>query len=432
MDRIERDTMIKALAQIKPRYVQNYDDFKEGDPVYYSGPFYNYRENEMAMECLLTGKWLTAGPYVERFQNAFAKKFNVSHAHMVNSGSSANLIMIAALKKHHGWQDGDEIIVSPVGFPTTIAPIVQNGLKPVFVDIEMLTLNFNLADIVSKFDNLNGRIKAIFVSPVLGNPPDMDYLESIARTFGVELIGDNCDSLGSRWDGKLLNQYYTAWSCSFYPAHHISTGEGGMVCTYDPDLLTLIRSFSWWGKACYCVGSANLMTCGTCGKRFSNWLDGYDGPVDHRFTFDNMGYNLKPIDIQGAFGLAQLEKFDEIEFKRQVNHDYIADIVTQIKGVTTAVTLNKARPSWFGVPFICSSKELKEKLQAHFETNKIQTRPYFAGNILMHQGYKHLDDFSKYPNSNKVLDKVFFLGCPPMFNQLVMDYIKKVVNRFEP
>ncbi len=184
---------------------------------------------------------------------------------MVNSGSSANLILISALKRRFNWEDGDEIIVSPVGFATTISVLYQCRLKPVFVDIEWDTLNFDVNQIESK---ITSKTKGIFVSPVLGNPPDMDKLVDICLIYNLILIGDNCDSLGSKWNEKYLNEYYYAYSNSFYPAHHISTGEGGMVCTNDPELKKLFVSLSWWGRDCYCVGSANLLPCGTCGCRW--------------------------------------------------------------------------------------------------------------------------------------------------------------------
>ena len=184
-----------------PPYVPNYANFVPGKTqVLYSGPYWDEREVEMATAAFRTGAWLTSGEYVARFQGRFAQRFRVKHAHMVNSGSSANLVMIAALKKRHGWQDGDEVVVSPVGFPTTIAPLVQNGLKPVFADIEMDTLNFDL-DLVEKA--ITKRTKAIFVSPVLGNPPNLDRLVGM----GIPLVGDNCDSLGTLWGGQLWTDF---------------------------------------------------------------------------------------------------------------------------------------------------------------------------------------------------------------------------------
>ncbi len=427
MDNQTRDDMISQLAQITPRYAYNCKDFVPGkSPVYYSGPYWDHRELEMAMKALLTGKWLTTGEYVNKFQNEFAKKFNVAHAHMMNSGSSANLIMIAALKKRLNWKDGDEVIVSPVGFPTTIAPLVQNGLVPVFADIEMRSLNFDLSEVAAK---ITDKTVAIFVSPVLGNPPDMDFLRDLCDATDLFLIGDNCDSLGSRFDGKLITDYYYAWSCSFYPAHHISTGEGGMVCSNDEEVINQARSFSWWGRDCHCVGSANLLACGTCGNRFDKHLGEDFGVVDHKYIFTNMGYNLKPLDLQGAIGLAQLEKVDEIDRLRRQNFNRVSfHLYKHVKGIRTVDRIMKADPSWFGVPIICDTPELKTKLVKFLEDNKIQTRNYFAGNILIHPGYKHLDDYRKYPNGNLALSHVFFLGCPPHYNDQVFDYIESVLE----
>jgi CDP-6-deoxy-D-xylo-4-hexulose-3-dehydrase len=409
-----------------PPYVPNYSKFVAGTtPVLYSGPYWDEKEVEMAVAAFRTGAWLTSGEYVARFQGRFAQRFNVRHAHMVNSGSSANLVMLAALKKRMGWQDGDEIIVSPVGFPTTIAPIVQNGLKPVFADIEMYTLNFDLSKVECA---ITPRTKAIFVSPVLGNPPDIDQLRSFLRA-GITLVGDHCDSLGTLWNGRFLNEFYAAWSTSFYPAHHITTGEGGMVCSDDRELIELVRSISSWGRACYCVGAANLTACGTCGKRFSDWL-GDGGSADHKYVFDNMGYNLKPLDMQGAIGLAQLSKINEIEIKRRDNFRAIAEFFAGDSRVRVAYKLPRANACWFGVPLICESEETKNSLVKHFEDRKIQTRSYFAGNILRHPGYRHLGNAADFPNADQALKRVFFLGCPPHYTPEVINYIGEVFRKW--
>ena len=220
-------------------------------------------------------------------------------------------------------------------------------------------------------------------------------------------------------------------SSSFYPAHHISTGEGGMVCTDNGDLIATARSISWWGRDCYCVGANNLLECGTCGKRFDNWLNDYDGIIDHKYVFTNIGYNLKPLDLQGAIGLEQLKKFDMLEGKRREYKLKIQKFIEDnIKGVRVINASNKSDPSWFGVPIFCESQEMKEFLVSFFEDNKIQTRNYFAGNILLHPGYKHLDDFKKYPNSNLALSNVFFVGCSPLYNEKVLSYIEEVCKKW--
>jgi CDP-6-deoxy-D-xylo-4-hexulose-3-dehydrase len=253
----------------------------------------------------------------------------------------------------------------------------------------------------------------------------------MTNKHNILLVGDNCDSLGSKWRDKYLSEYYVAFSNSFYPAHHISTGEGGMVCTNDDELKKLFVSISWWGRDCYCVGSANLLPCGTCGKRFDKWLDNYDGIIDHKYVFSEMGYNLKPLDLQGAIGIEQLNKLDEIESNRRRSHSKITKIITEnVKGVRSPKALEHADPCWFGTPFICEEEGLKHKLVSFLEDNKIQTRNYFAGNILMHPGYSFLDDYKKYPEANKVLDKVFFIGAAPHYTEDVFNYIEEVIKKF--
>lgn len=398
----------------------NYNE-KFNGKVYYSGPFWDSREISVAINALENGKWITAGENVYKFERAFSEKFNVKYSHMVNSGSSANLILIAGVKKYFKWNDDDEVIVSPVGFPTTIAPIYQNRLRPVFADVEWNTLNFDLNEVERK---INERTRAILISPVLGNPPHIDMLAQIAHERNIILLLDNCDSLGSKWRGLYLNEYSAAWTTSFYPAHHITTGEGGMVCTDDSKLHDIFRSLSWWGRDCYCVGSANLLPGGTCKRRFSKWLDNYEGEIDHKYIFTNMGYNLKPLDLQGAIGIEQLKKFDLIDRLRKLHHDIIVNYFWDYK---TVKRFSEADVCWFGVPFISDDKH---KIVRYLEKNGIQTRNYFAGNILLHPGYKFLDDYRNYPEANRVLDKVFFIGCSPQYTEKHLNHIGKTIENY--
>jgi CDP-6-deoxy-D-xylo-4-hexulose-3-dehydrase len=426
---IQRESIENLVGNHVSPYIYNSKEFSPGvTPIYYSGPYWDNRESEAAIDSFLNGKWITAGEKVHKFEKNFGKMFHSKYCHMVNSGSSANLVMVAALKKRFGWEDGSEIIVSPVGFPTTVSVIYQNRMTPVFVDIEWKTLNFDVDKIEEK---ITERTRAIFVSPVLGNPPDMDKLNALCQKYDLKLVGDNCDSLGSKWKGKFLNEYYVAYSNSFYPAHHISTGEGGMVCTDDKDLNREIISFSWWGRDCYCVGSANLLSCGTCGKRFDKWLESYDGVIDHKYVFENMGYNLKPLDLQGAIGIIQLEKFQEIESRRKISKEKITKIFTEKLDVEGIDSLENGETCWFGTPFVCKNSEEKRKLVDYLESKKIQTRNYFAGNLLLHPGFSHLGNFEEYPEANKVLDKVFFVGAAPHYTEQVFEYIEKVISEYE-
>jgi CDP-6-deoxy-D-xylo-4-hexulose-3-dehydrase len=411
------------------RYVYNNNKKFIGGvtPVYYSGPYWDNKEIIAMIKVIISGEWLSSGENVQIFENAFVNKINNKFGVMVNSGSSANLVMMATVKKVLGWNDGDEIITSVVGFPTTIAPITQNKLTPVFVDIEMNSLNFDL-DLIE--EKITEKTRAIILSPVLGSPPDVDRLLDICKRHNLELLLDNCDSLGTRWKGKYLNEYALISTNSFYPSHHISTGEGGMVVSDNKAMIRTARSISWWGRDCFCVGSQNLFPNGVCGNRFNKWLKGYDGVIDHKYLFVNEGYNLKPLDLQGAVGNIQLEKFDEIHEKRLINKEILGGLFKKYLDVHIPTNLEDAEVSWFGTPIVCKSVEEKQKLVTYLEKKKIQTRNYFAGNILLHPGYKKLDDFRKYPEANKVLDLVFFIGASPHYNQDVFDYVESVLKEY--
>ena len=419
----------KLLSNHVPPYMYSKDVFKPYEtPIFYSGQYWDNRETEAAIDAFVNGKWLVAGEFVEKFEKEFSQKFHHRYSLMVNSGSSANLVMIGALKKYFKWDDDDEILVSPAGFSTTISVIYQNRLKPVFVDIEWDTLNFDLDKLVLK---ITDRTKAIFLSPVLGNPPNIDYVLSICKIHHLQLIVDNCDSLGSKWDGSYISEYGVAASTSFYPAHHISTAQGGMVSTNHKGIYDIASSLATWGRGCYCSGADNLKGCGVCGKRFSKWLKNYDGVVDHKYVFDNMGYNFNPLDLQGAIGSVQLTKFREIERNRNRSKDRIENIVlSNVRGVMGVIVLPKAEPCWFGTPFICEDTELKHRLVQHFEKYKIQTRNYFAGNILLHPGFDFLGDYKDYPEANQILDRVFFLGAAPHYTSEVFRYIEEIVKKF--
>jgi CDP-6-deoxy-D-xylo-4-hexulose-3-dehydrase len=407
-----------------------YNTKKNSDPkkVFYGGPSFSKEEITEAIDSLLFGKWLVSGEKVAKFEKEFSKKINQKHSVMVNSGSSANLVMIGALKKYLSWNDGDEILVSVVGFPTTLNPIIQNNLKPIFVDIEFETLNFCLKDLESK---ITSNTKAIFISPVLGNPPNMDILVEISKKYNIHLILDGCDSFGSKWNEKYLNEYCIASSCSFYPAHHLTTGEGGMVSSNIEELINISRSLAWWGRDCYCIGSCNLLANGSCNKRFSNWIAEVPYEIDHKYYFTNMGYNLKPLDLQGAIGLVQLSKMDEFEACRKNNKQKIQDILSNIKDISFPTAFSQSDVSWFGVPIVCKSFAVKSKLVSFFEKNGIQTRNYFAGNILLHPAYKNLDNWKNYPNANQVLEKVFFIGCSPTINESNINYISQLIQQYE-
>jgi CDP-6-deoxy-D-xylo-4-hexulose-3-dehydrase len=429
-DEIEKLIVAVSKDQKVMPYVYSNTKFVPNEtPIYYSGPVWDHKEVVGAIRTLLVGKWLAAGENIKEFEKQFSKKVNNLFGVFVNSGSSANLVMMASLKKFFGWEDESEIIVSVVGFPTTISVIPQNNLVPVFVDIEMESLNFDLNKIEEKITN---KTKAIFVSPVLGNPPDFDKLLFICEKHNLQLILDNCDSLGSKWRGKFLNEYAIASSNSFYAAHHICTIHGGMVISNNRNIINIARGFSSWSRGCVCSGTENLLPNGICNHRFDNWLENYDGIVDHKYLFIGMGYNLQGLDLQGAIGLEQLKKIDDIHIKRKNSKKELSRIFKKhINGIKIPEELNGAEASWFGTPIICESKEQKEKLIKYLEANKIQTRNYFSGNILLHPGFEHLGNFKDYKNANLVLDTVFFVGAAPLYNKEIFDYMDKVLSEFE-
>jgi CDP-6-deoxy-D-xylo-4-hexulose-3-dehydrase len=397
------------------------------DSVYYSGPYWNELEVQAAIESLMSGFWLSSGEKVDKFERRFSKLFDFKESLMVNSGSSANLVMIAALKKFYDWQDGDEIIVSVVGFPTTVSAIIQNNLTPVFVDIKWDDLNWDLDKIKSL---VTSKTRAVFSSPVLGNPGNFDQLIDICDEKNILIISDNCDSLGSKWKGKFLTDYSVAASCSFYPAHHITTMEGGMVSSNNPEIITLARSFAWWGRGCYCVGRQNLLPDGTCKKRFDKWIPDCDDIVDHKYVFENVGYNLKPLDLQGAIGIVQLDKIEEITDLRKKNKRRMDLIFSKVPGVRIIQENDSAETSWFGAPIVCETGSLKRALVSTLEKNRIQTRNYFAGNLLMQPAYRKYGNWKEYKNATEVLSKVFFVGVSPTITDEMLDYVENVVGKF--
>jgi CDP-6-deoxy-D-xylo-4-hexulose-3-dehydrase len=434
MSEIKKDINI-FINSLKEKYNKNIPQFCHNlntleNKVYYGGPFFDDSEIVAAIETLLFGKWGSGGEKCAEFEREFSKKINQKFSIFCNSGSSANLLLIAACKEYFKWENNDCIAVSAVGFPTTTSSIIHNGLKPIFVDIEWNTLNFNLDELEQKIIQ-NNKIKGIFISPVLGNPPDFDKLLEMSEKYNVKLLLDNCDSLGSKWNGKYLNEYCVASSCSFYPAHEITTLEGGMVSSNYEEIVKIARSFSSWGRSCYCVGSCNLLPNGVCNKRFSNWIPQFPTlTLDHKYVFERIGWNLKPLDLQAAIGIEQLKKLNYICESRKNNCNKIQEIFKIIDGIKFPKILPFTDWVPFGTPIICANKEQKNKLVIFLERNGIQTRNYFAGNLLIHPGYNHLDDYLKYPESNKVLDLIFFVGAAPTISSKNLEHIKNVINEF--
>lgn len=408
------------------------------DYVNYAGPYFDGEEIRAAVESLLNG-WLVMGEKSLKFEQRFPKYLGMTHGILTNSGSSANLLMIAALssKKTFNFGKGTKVLVAAGGFPTTLNPILQYGFTPVFVDIELKTLNPDLDQVEKIVEKDNNTIKAMMFAHALGNPPDMDRVYDMCFSNKMVLLEDCCDALGSTYKGEELGGFGIMSSCSFYPAHHITMGEGGFVACKDKNLEDVLRSFREWGRGCYCNGpKANTLKCGTCKKRFSNWVPAFPDEIfDHKYVYDEIGYNLKPLELQGAMGLVQMAKIPQIISLRKRNFKLLHDIYSKYDKcfILPEATPNSS-PSWFAFPLTVkpNAKFTRTEFLNYLEDHKIQTRPYFAGNILLQPGYDHLvkDAAKKFPNATYAMLNTFFHGTSPVITEEQIKYIGKVVDKF--
>jgi len=412
------------------------------DWVQYAGPYFDEKEYVKAIGTLLD-EWLVLGNDAIEFEKKFAPLLGKKYGIIVNSGSSANLIMMATAKQYYGWKDGDKVIVPVAGFPTTVNPIIQCGLIPMFVDIELDTLNLNLDQ--TERACKSGAV-AITFAHVLGNPPDMDRVMEIVRKYNLILLEDCCDALGSTYDGRPTGHDGVMATCSFYPAHHITMGEGGFVACANQELEKIARSFREWGRSCYCVGKkANLSTKGSCGCRFKQWLPSLPGEIfDHKYVYDNIGYNMKPLELQASIGLIQLEKLPEIHKQRKANHTYLMEIFTpHEKYFHMHKATPKSDPSWFAFPLTIKDNAPFKRFEftKYLEDNKIQTRNYFGGNLLLQPLYKDIkfqcwmggvisDPKIQFPIATKVTTNTFFLGVSPVITRDQLDYVRETIELF--
>jgi CDP-6-deoxy-D-xylo-4-hexulose-3-dehydrase len=407
------------------------------DWVQYSGSFMDEKEYIAAIECLLGG-WLCLAENGTRFENKFPARLGKEYGCLTNSGSSANLLMVSALSSRKIWDlpKQSKIITPVAGFPTTVNPIIQNGYIPVFIDIEVDTLNL---DVVKLEEAAKNGASALMFAHVLGNPPNMDAVMDIVRRYNLILIEDCCDALGSTYDGKMLGSFGEMASCSFYPAHHITMGEGGFIATRTKEQEMLIKSLREWGRGCYCSGkAASCLKNGMCKRRFSNWLPSMPDEVfDHKYVYEEIGYNLKPLDLQAAMGLAQLEKLNDIIAIRKRNYSLLFDVFSKYEEFFHLPRANaKSDPAWFAFPLTIRDDAgfKRTDLTMFLEDSKIQTRNYFGGNILLQPGYDqvapHIDAKREFPVATKVTKDTFFLGTSPVITEEQIAYIGKTVDGF--
>ena len=409
------------------------------DFVNYAGPHFNADEYVAAAEALLNG-WLVMGDKSLRFEKKFPKEFGKNFGILTNSGSSSNLLMMNSLKskRGHNLPNGTKVLMPIAGFPTTLNPTLQVGFTPVFCDIEIESLNLNL-DQAERLLEADPEIRVITFAHVLGNPPNMDKVMELVKKYDLILLEDCCDALGSTYDNKPLGSFGEMSSCSFYPAHHMTMGEGGFVACNTHEQEVILRSFREWGRGCYCVGpEANKLKCGTCGKRFQEWIPEMPGEVfDHKYVYDEIGYNLKPIELQSAMGLVQLEKLDEIHKLRRRNYALLFEIYSKYENYFYLPRPQaKADPSWFAFPLTVRENAPFKRMDIvdYLEENLIQTRPYFAGNIMLQPAYSHLmkpaDARDNFPVATLTMTNTFFHGTSPVITPEQIAYIGEKVDGF--
>jgi CDP-6-deoxy-D-xylo-4-hexulose-3-dehydrase len=434
MDRCEQlRKQIRALVTEYYLEAHTSRPFSPGQTrVNYAGRVYDERELIAAVDAVLDF-WLTAGPRAEAFEDRLADLLGRRRALAVNSGSSANLVAVTALTSHRlerPLTPGDEVITPAVGFPTTVAPIVQNQLVPVFVDCQMGSYNLDPTQLELA---LSERSRAIFLTHTLGNPVEMESVMDLARTHDLYIIEDTCDALGSTYGGQMVGSFGDLATLSFYPAHHITTGEGGAVVMDDPLLARAARSVRDWGRDCWCRHDSP--PAGACGRRFEWQIPGLEEPYDHRYLYAEIGYNLKMTDVQAAIGLAQLEKLSDFIASRRRN---FRQLYKGLKPYEEFVILprwgERADPSWFAFPISvrAGAPFTRRDLVTFLEERNIETRLLFAGNILRQPGYRNIPHRSvgNLPNSDRVLRSTFFVGVYPGLEDARIAYLLETFADF--
>ena len=376
--------------------------------------------------------WLTTGRFATRFEKAFARVMGTRHAILVNSGSSANLVALTALTSpslgEERLKKGDEVITVAAGFPTTVNPIIQNGLIPVFVDVHLPTYGVEVSQLEAA---LSPRTRAVMIAHTLGNPFDLATVSEFCKKHDLYLVEDCCDAVGARYDGKGVGTFGDLATTSFYPAHHITMGEGGAVLTNAPALRTLVESFRDWGRDCWCEpGKDN-----TCGKRFCWQLGDLPEGYDHKYTYSHIGYNLKLTDMQAAVGVAQLERLDGFIAARRANFDYLHAGLAELSDVLQLPEATpNSEPSWFGFP-ICvrdGAPFTRDALTAFLESRKIATRLVFAGNLVRQPAYKGVEYrvVSDLANSDRVMRNAFWIGVYPGLTREMLAWMIESIHEF--
>jgi len=440
VDRISVQKIDEILRQMAYNIVEKHhdavhkkkQDFIPGKTyIRYAGRVYDAEEMKAVVDSALDF-WLTAGRFAKQFEEEFAKFLGVKHCILTNSGSSANLLAISALTSpklgERRLKPGDEVITTACAFPTTVNPIIQNNLIPVFLDVDIGTYNIQ-ADKIE--DALSNRTKAIFLAHTLGNPFDLDKVLEICEKYNLWLIEDNCDALGSKYNGKYTGTFGHIATFSFYPPHHITMGEGGALITNDTQLKRITESFRDWGRDCWCEpGHDN-----TCGKRFGWQLGSLPYGYDHKYIYSHIGYNLKITDMQAAVGVVQLKKLPEFIEARKRNWRRLYEGLKKYGDYfILPKATDKSDPSWFG--FLLTVKEdapfSRSEITNYLEENKIATRLLFAGNITRHPSFEGVKYrvYGSLENTDFVMNNAFWIGVYPGINSEMIAYILDKIEEF--
>ncbi|WP_145513751.1 lipopolysaccharide biosynthesis protein RfbH [Yersinia massiliensis] len=394
-----------------------------------SGKVIGAKELQLMVEASLDG-WLTTGRFNDAFEKKLGEYIGVPHVLTTTSGSSANLLALTALTSPklgtRALKPGDEVITVAAGFPTTVNPTIQNGLIPVFIDVDIPTYNVNVSLIEAA---VSDKTKAIMIAHTLGNLFDLAEVRRVADKYNLWLIEDCCDALGSRYDGKMAGTFGDIGTVSFYPAHHITMGEGGAVFTKSAELRSIIESFRDWGRDCYCAPGCD----NTCKKRFGQQLGSLPFGYDHKYTYSHLGYNLKITDMQAACGLAQLERIEEFVEIRKANFKYLKDALQScVDFIELPEATENSDPSWFGFPITlkedCGISRID--LVKFLDESKVGTRLLFAGN-LTRQPYFHDVKYrvvGELTNTDRIMNQTFWIGIYP---GLTHDHLDYVVSKFE-
>ena len=416
----------KLLDEISEEKLQKVNFVPGISPIPVSGKVIDKEDIAYLVDSSLDA-WFTSGRYTSEFEKSISKYLGTRHCLFVNSGSSANLLAVTALKQFYNLKDGDEIITSAVGFPTTVNPIIQNNLVPVLIDAEMDTYNIDVR-LIEK--SINDRTKGIVIAHTLGNPFELETILSLCEKYDLFLMEDNCDSFGSTYNGQFTGTFGDISTLSFYPAHHITTGEGGAVITNKPKLKKLLESLRDWGRDCYCPpGEDN-----TCKKRYEWQLGDLPYGYDHKYIYSNIGYNLKSSDMQAALGVYQIKKLPEFIEKRKNNFNFLYNKFSELDDFILPKKSDKSDPSWFGFPLTISenSKINRVDLLRFYEERRIGTRLLFGGNLSLQPAYQNTKFNIPGPltKSEHIMNNTFWLGVYPGLNEEMLSYVFETTKEF--